>query len=116
MGNSISSLVEQELAAYERSRKSKDVDSAWRALERAHVLSQSALVPHIRVHCVMLAFAVRQRERSEVFGQILRLLLAPIGWITGRTPAGNTGRSAVSAFAEMPVPPDLRAKLHRIRR
>jgi len=55
----------------------------------------------------MLAFAVSRREWAEVAGQALRLLLAPLGTLTGRTPMGNTGRSDVSAFATMPIPADI---------
>jgi hypothetical protein len=59
----------------------------------------------------MLGFAIRRRDWSEVMGQIVRIILAPIGAVTGRLPVGNTGRSNVSAFAPMPVPDDLQLEI-----
>ncbi len=41
----------------------------------------------------------------------LRLALAPIGALTGGIPAGNTGRSNISAFETMAIPADLRDAL-----
>jgi hypothetical protein len=38
----------------------------------------------------------------------VRLLLSPLGSLSGRIPWGNTGRSTVSAFTPMPIPADLR--------
>jgi len=43
--------------------------------------------------------------------QVLRILLAPLGSLTGRIPAGNTGRANVSVFKTMPIPADLAAAL-----
>ena len=81
--------------------------SAWQRLERGHIIAQGSLQLHIHSHGVMLAFAVSRREWAEVAGQVLRLFLAPLGTLTGRTPMGNTGRSDVSAFASMPIPADI---------
>ena len=78
---------------------------AW--LERAHVLGQPELLRHWRVHGWMLRVALRRREGRELAGQLLRLLLTPIGHLTGRLPRGNTGGSNVSAFAPMTLPDDL---------
>jgi hypothetical protein len=41
-----------------------------------------------------------------VNGQLLRLLLVPLGHLSGRFPLGNTGRSHVSAFRPMSVAPE----------
>ena len=86
-----------------------DTAAAWRALERAHILSQPLLGQHMRIHWLMLRYAIRLRDVREILGQIMRLVLAPAGALAGRIPAGNTGRSNVSAFAPMPVPEDLLA-------
>lgn len=88
-----------------------DTGAAWWALERAHILSQPDLPTHLRVRWTMLGYTVRQRDLCEVAGQTLRLALAPIGWLTGRLPVGNTGRSNVSAFEPMPIPAELRAAI-----
>jgi hypothetical protein len=59
----------------------------------------------------MLEFAVALRDWREVTGQVVRLILAPLGALTGRIPVGNTGRSNVSAFQPMAIPDDLRRAL-----
>lgn len=109
--STISLLIERELAAFRRARDAGDVSAAWSALERGHILSQPEVRPHVRVHMAMLGYAVRLRDGREIVGQLARLALAPLGSITGRIPWGNTGRSNVSAFEEMPVPADLREYL-----
>lgn len=87
-----------------------DQASAWRHLERAHVLSQPFAWPHVLVHCVMLRNAWARRDKREVAGQLIRLLLAAPGSWTGRAPTGNTGGANVGIFQPMPIPDDL-AKL-----
>ena len=100
-------LIAKEMAVFEKSRTAGDLASAWHSLERAHIVSQPFLGPHLANHRAMLAFAVAQSDWREVRGQFVRLALAPIGAITGRIPLGNTGRSNVSAFRPMPIPYDL---------
>lgn len=88
-----------------------DRRSAFTLLERAHVLGQRCFGRHMRVHRQMLRVAWDGRDWREVRGQLLRLFLTPLGHLTGRLPVGNTGGSNVSAFAPMPVPPELQALL-----
>jgi hypothetical protein len=59
----------------------------------------------------MLGYGFRRRDRREVVGQLLRLVVAGPGSWTGRYPLGNTGGANVSAVQPMPVPEDLRAIL-----
>jgi hypothetical protein len=101
-------LIEKEMAAYRAAHFAHDWDKAWNALERAHILSQPYLGPHLANHWAMLCFAVAQRDAKEVFGQMLRFALAPLGALSGRIPVGNIGRATVSAFKPMPIPEDLR--------
>jgi hypothetical protein len=82
-------------------------DDAWQALEEAHVLSQPWAWPHIRVHAAMLALRWRVRDAGEVRGQLLRLLVAGPGSVTGRYPAGNTGRASAPATQPMSIPAEL---------
>lgn len=79
----------------------------WLLLEAAHVVGQMRFLPHLRVHALMLDFAWRTRDWSEVVGQVMRLLLVPLGHAMGRLPIGNPGRSNISAFQPMPVRPDI---------
>ena len=103
--------LDQELRIYREARRAGDIARGWIALERAHVLSQPFLIPHLRVHGLMLGLAVHGKDVRESFGQVFRLALVPLGALTGRVPRGNTGRSRVSPFRTMPVPQDLRRLL-----
>lgn len=105
-------LIKQQMADYENARLAGDADSAWQALERAHIISQPYLGPHCENHLAMLGFAVALRDWREVTGQVVRLMLAPLGALTGRIPIGNTGRSNVSAFQPMDIPDDLRRAIN----
>lgn len=96
---------------FEHAKDSGNSADSWRALERAHIVSQLYLGPHLASHWAMLRFAVNERNTKEVVGQIFRLALAPLGAITGRIPNGNTGRATVSAFQSMEIPADLQIRL-----
>lgn len=76
-------------------------------LERAHVLGQTRVRRHLRVHVLMLVIAWRRRDIQECLAQCLRIVLVPIGHLTGRIPPGNPGTGRVSAFASMPIDPNL---------
>jgi hypothetical protein len=90
-----------------RAVKGRRADDAWLLLEEAHVLSQPWAVAHVRVHWRMLTLAVRTRDRDEVAGQVIRLIVAGPGSLVGRYPVGNTGRAGVGLTDPMPMPPDL---------
>ncbi len=83
------------------------IDRAWALLEEAHILSQPAAWPHVRVHAAMLGLAWRRHDRAELRGQLLRLVVAGPGSVSGRYPVGNTGRANVPATQPMPVPVEL---------
>jgi hypothetical protein len=99
----------QEMAA---AKTTTDPARRWSHLERAHILSQPDPWLHTRNHVSMLALAVRQRDRREALGQIVRIIVAAPGSLSGRFPEGNTGRAAVGLRQPMPTPPDLAALLH----
>ncbi len=94
-----------------RNARDGEVEEAWVRLGDAHVLSQPWPVPHVRVHLEMLALGWRTRDAGEVGGQLFRLAVAAPGSLTGRYPAGNSGRADVSAFAPAPMRPELAALL-----
>ncbi len=97
-----------QIEAFCNARAGQDAASAWYCLEHAHILSQQILRLHLHAHAVMLTFALSRSEWREACGQMLRLMLAPVGALLGRVPLGNTGRASVSAFASMPIPEELR--------
>ena len=105
-------LIERELSAFRDARAARNREAAWRALERLHILSQTAFWPHIRSHLEMLGYAVALSDGSEVFGQLVRLALAPLGNLSGRLPIGNTGRAHVSAFMPMEIPEQLQRQIN----
>lgn len=104
-------LIVAEMAAYRAARVANDSATAWKVLERALIVSQPFLWLHLASHMAILGFAVHERDPKEIFGQIIRLALAPLGAMTGRIPVGNTGRSNVSAFQSMELPADLRREI-----
>ena len=106
-------VIAAEMAAYRSALEAGDDDRAWHHLERVHIVSQPYLGPHLASHGAMLGFAIRRRDWSEMLGQVIRILLAPLGSLTGRLPVGNSGRSNVSAFAPMPIPADLAEALRQ---
>lgn len=106
-------VIAAEMAAYRSAVEAGDDDRAWHHLERVHIVSQPYLGPHLASHGAMLGFAIRRRYWNEVLGQLVRIILAPLGAVTGRPPEGNTGRSNVSAFARIPIPEDLRFAVDR---
>ncbi len=79
----------------------------WPSLERAHIASQPWAWPHTRVHAAMLRLAWRQRDRTELIGQLIRLAVAGPGSIARRYPPGNTGRTTVGLTEHAPIPADL---------
>lgn len=89
---------------------------AFSHLERAHVLGQWYVRPHLITHLGMLRIGWRQRDVREIIGQLIRIPGGIIGSALGRVPRGNTGGSRVSAFRPLPIPPDLKELLALDRR
>lgn len=106
-------LIAAEMTHYWAARRAGDHPAAWRALERAHIVAQPYFGFHLSSHGHMLGFAVALGDWREAAGQIFRLTLVPLGSLTGRLPAGNSGRARVSAFKPMTIPPDLAAAMSR---
>lgn len=79
----------------------------WLLLEAAHVVGQTRFGPHLETHWLMLGEAWHDRDAGEMAGQAFRLLLVPLGHLTGRLPIGNPGRANVSAFKPLPVRADI---------
>jgi hypothetical protein len=106
-GARIRSHVETEIAAAKAAEQGGDHQSAFRHLERAHVLGQSSTVHHVGVHVRMLLWGLRHRKPKEVAGQIVRVIGAITKTWVGLTPRGNTGGANVSAFKPLAIPDDL---------
>ena len=106
-GQRIRPFVQAELDAARDARALRDASGEFAYLERAHVLSQSNTLQHVRVHTEMLLWGLRQRSAREVFGQVFRTIGAATKTFVGLVPHGNTGGSNVSAFRRMPIAPEL---------
>ncbi|MEQ1548245.1 MAG: DUF3703 domain-containing protein [Chakrabartia sp.] len=93
-----------EMAAARAAFASGDDDQTFAFLERAHILGQRSLLPHILTHWWMLKVGVRRADRREIIGQVTRCIgvvfFNTFGWV----PRGNTGGANVSPLKPMPVP------------
>jgi hypothetical protein len=113
--NRIKPHVHAELSAARTAEARGEFSTAFRHLERAHVLGQAATVEHVRVHWRMFRFALRNGRRAEAYGQAWRLLAASLFTAPGLVPEGNTGGADVSGLRRLPVPDDLRQALDAAR-
>lgn len=84
--------------------------TAFRHLERAHVLGQRSTVLHVRVHWLMWRMAVRNGWTAQAWGQLWRIAAAALFTPIGLLPLGNPGGIRVSGFRSMPIP----ARLQRL--
>ena len=88
-----------EQTAARNARAAGDATGEWAHLERAHILSQPLAIAHVRTHLAMLSYGWRHRDRREITGQLVRLIVAGPGTLIRRYPLGNTGGANVSAVA-----------------
>jgi Protein of unknown function (DUF3703) len=84
-----------------------ELENGFAHLERAHVLGQAFVLPHIRSHWQMFKVEVRRKRPVAAFGQVVRIVLGALGSAVGVVPVGNTGGSDVSMFKRMPIAPEL---------
>lgn len=96
-----------EMTAMAKAHVSGDLDVAFHHLERAHIMGQRYLFPHIITHWWMLKIGVLRGDVREICGQLLRLFAVFPANIFGWVPVGNTGGANVSALKSMPIPKDI---------
>ena len=99
---------EQELSAAQDCIDDGDFETGFRHLERAHVIGQKYVLPHVRSHWAMLKLEWRRGRPAAVVGKAVRIVLGGIGSAIGVLPDGNTGGSNVSMFKRMPVKDELK--------
>ena len=83
---------------------------AFSWLERAHILSQRMPILHAQSHWLMLRAGWQLRDFRKVLSQVPRIMAALLFskiWV----PFGNSERARVSAFAPMPLSPELQRLL-----
>ena len=101
----------QELELYHQEIGRANFQSAWRHLERAHILGQPWFVQHTQVHWVMLKFGIRIKNTKEILGQLPRLLVGGVKSFVGKIPVGNTGGANVPPLQSMEIPEDLKTMM-----
>lgn len=111
----IKPYIEAELNKAASARSASYYDEEFSHLERAHVLGQESTYWHVKVHVLMLAWAVRNHAIKEALGQVVRIVGAATVTVLGLIPLGNTGGSNVSPFKKMPIDPELAALIHKAR-
>lgn len=93
----------EELAKYETEYVSGNFQSAWRFLERAHIIAQKYPCQHTFVHWKMLQFGFKIKNAKEILGQIPRLLFGGVKSFVGKIPVGNPGGANVPPLKPFPI-------------
>ena len=95
--------VQAELLLATKERERGDGGAEFKHLENAHVLGQESTYWHVKVHALMMAWAVRHSKITECLGQLFRIVGAATATPIGFVPKGNTGGANVSPFKTMPM-------------
>ncbi len=88
-----------------------EYEDAFRHFERAHVLGQFFVFPHVRSHIWMFFIGIRTGDFNEIKGQLIRIPLGMIGSALGKVPLGNTGGANIKLSTTLPIPDDLKEHL-----
>jgi len=99
----IALYVKAELELATNAGKSRNVELEFQHLENAHVLGQESTYWHVKVHVLMLLWAIRNLKLKEIIGQLFRIVGASTKTMFGLVPQGNTGGTNVSPFKVMPI-------------
>ena len=98
----------RELEKYENELSKGNLHSAWRQLERAHIIGQSWPKEHSHTHWLMLKFGLKIKNTKEIVGQVPRLIFGGVKSFVGKIPVGNTGGADVPPLQPMEIPEDLK--------
>ena len=104
----IREYFETELCQAQTAIATKDFESAWTALQRAHILAQAYPLPHAVVHWRMLKLAWKQKNIKELEGQLIPTVFAiPLTLLFGRTRSLRGGRVNISNLERKSIPDDI---------
>lgn len=98
---------EAEIAFAQVHMAQTNLDRAIYHFERAHLIGQAYVWPHIRSHWYLLRVQWRRKNVPAVVGQLTRMLLGGVGSAVGIVPTGNTGGSDISMFKRLPIDPEM---------
>ncbi len=101
--HNIAPYIKREMIRSYRAQKIGDPAMEFRHLENAHVLGQESTYWHVKVHYLMLCWAIKQRDINEISGQIIRIIGAALLTAIEGVPIGNTGGSNVRLLKVMPI-------------
>ncbi|MFN3791132.1 DUF3703 domain-containing protein [Massilia sp.] len=104
---------EDEMVAARHCYRAGRDAAAMAHLERAHVLGQRHVAPHVATHYWMLKIGLRRRAPRQAWGQLLRIVLGALGSAVGIVPAGNTGGTDIGMFRRLPLDPAVRRLLEK---
>lgn len=107
MNEKLKLAFESEMAAAHHLARDGRLTQAFRHLERAHVLGQRHVVPHVRSHWAMLKIGIMRHSTGEIIGQAVRILIGALGSALGVVPVGNTGGANISMFSHLPIEEEL---------
>ena len=97
------SAFDAEIAEARNLIAAGNLATAFAHLERAHVIGQRHVGPHVLAHYLMLRVEWRRRCYAAIPGQLARIVLGALGSAIGVVPTGNTGGTNISMFRRMPV-------------
>jgi hypothetical protein len=99
---------ETELRKAQLAIEAGEIEAAWIALQRAHILGQAYPIPHVIAHWNMLKLAWRQRDFKEVAGQLLPTIVAiPLTMLFGQQRSLRGGKANVPDPKQKDIPADL---------
>jgi hypothetical protein len=92
--------------------ETQDFESAWIALQRAHILGQTEPMAHAIAHWNMLKLAWKQRDVKEIAGQLMPTLLAiPLTLFFGQRRLLRGGKANLDEKEKMSIPEDIQQVL-----
>lgn len=86
---------------------SGNLEAGFARLERAHVIGQEYVLPHVTSHWLMFRVELRRRRPAAVLGQLTRIVVGALGSTVGVVPTGNTGGTNISMFKRLPIDNEL---------
>ncbi len=103
-----------ELEKAKKATAAQDFETAWTALQRAHILGQRDAIAHTIAHWNMLKLAWKQRDFREVMGQFIPVLLAvPLTLLYGQFRSLRGGKANVNDLEQISIPEDIQQILNQ---
>lgn len=113
MNPTLKAAFDQSMAEARVLLRAGRLAEAERELERAHILGQRFVLPHVRSHWSLLMLEYKRRRYGAILGQLVRIVLGALGSAVGVVPEGNPGTSNVNMFQRRDISPALRNLLER---